>query len=48
MTTRNLFGGIGIAAASFCAGDFMPQGRNRIKATPFIFLRIKTQALIKN
>lgn len=31
------FGGIGIAAASFCAGDFIPQGRNRIKATPFIF-----------
>ena len=35
------FGGIGIAAASFCAGDFMPQGRNRIKATPFIFFKDK-------
>ena len=28
-----------IAAASLCAGDFIPQGRNRIKATPFIFLQ---------
>jgi hypothetical protein len=38
---QNGTGGIGIAAASFCAGDFHAPGSYRIKATPFIFLEDK-------